>query len=102
MSRKRASGRKLPDLFLLNSCYNWRIMTITPTSSTQQNKKTDLLALTLPQLKEWMIEHGEAAFRAKQVYSWLYQHLVSDFGAMTNLPRTLRNKLAEEASIGPM
>jgi 23S rRNA (adenine2503-C2)-methyltransferase len=77
-------------------------MTSTPTSSTQLNKKTDLLTLTLPQLKEWMTEHGEAAFRAKQVYSWLYQHLVSDFAEMTNLPQALRNKLAEEASIGPM
>jgi 23S rRNA (adenine2503-C2)-methyltransferase len=77
-------------------------MTITPTSSSQLNKKTDLLALTLPQLKEWMVAHGEAAFRAKQIYSWLYQHLVSDFAAMTNLPQALRDKLAEEATIGPM
>ncbi len=73
-----------------------------PTSSSQLNKKTDLLALTLPQLKEWMVAHGEAAFRAKQIYSWLYQHLVSDFAAMTNLPQALRDKLAEEATIGPM
>jgi 23S rRNA (adenine2503-C2)-methyltransferase len=77
-------------------------MISTPTTLSQSNKKTDLLALTLPQLREWMIAHGEAAFRAKQVYTWLYQQLVSDFAAMTNLPQALRNKLAEEASIGPM
>lgn len=73
----------------------------TPTNLSQANKRTDLLALTLPQLREWMVAHGEAAFRAKQVYSWLYQRLVSEFGAMTNLPQALRNKLTEEASIGP-
>ena len=76
------------------------IISVTQSNTTQQ--KTDLLALTLPQLQQWMVDHGEAAFRAKQVYSWLYQHLVDDFAAMTNLPQALRKRLAEEASIGPM
>src|SRR3989454_6083526 len=65
-------------------------------------QKTDLLTLTLPQLQQWFVEHGEPAFRAKQVYSWLYQQLVTDFSAMTNLPQALRTRLAEEACIGPM
>ena len=68
--------------------------------STQQ--KTDLLALTLPQLREWLMARGEPAFRAKQIYSWLYQQLVTDFSAMTNLPQSLRTRLADEATIGPM
>src|SRR2546425_6542209 len=65
-------------------------------------QKTDLLTLPLPQLQQWFVEHGEPAFRAKQVYSWLYQHLSTNFSAMTNLPQSLRNRLAQEASIGPM
>ena len=68
-------------------------------STTQ---KTDLLTLTLPQLQQWFVERGEPAFRAKQVYSWLYQHLSNDFAEMTNLPQALRRRLAEEACIGPM
>ncbi|HAG98663.1 MAG TPA: 23S rRNA (adenine(2503)-C(2))-methyltransferase RlmN [Ktedonobacter sp.] len=74
-------------------------MTITPTNI---QKKTDLLAFTLPQLQQWLVERGEAPFRAKQIYSWLYQHLAADFSTMTNLPQTLRQQLAEEATIGPM
>ena len=74
-------------------------MTITPINI---QKKTDLLALTLPQLQAWLTERGEAAFRAKQIYNWLYQHLCTDFSQMTNLSQSLREKLAEEASIGPM
>src|SRR5438045_4878463 len=74
-------------------------MTIT---SINTQKKTDLLALTLPQLQQWLVERGEAPFRAKQIYSWLYQHLITDFSAMTNLPQALRTRLAEEAGIGPM
>jgi 23S rRNA (adenine2503-C2)-methyltransferase len=53
-------------------------------------------------MEQWLVERGEASFRAKQLYSWLYQHLVTDFSAMTSLPQALRSRLAEEASIGPM
>jgi 23S rRNA (adenine2503-C2)-methyltransferase len=77
-------------------------MTITPTTRSHSEKKIDLLSLTLPQLQQWMIEHGEAAFRARQVYTWLYQNLVNNFDAMSNLPKSLRQRLTEEASIGPM
>lgn len=77
------------------------MITTPTTSSSTIHKKTDLLSLTLPQLQEWLVARGEPAFRARQVYSWLYQQLVSDFSAMSNLPQALRAKLAEEASIGP-
>lgn len=73
-----------------------------PTTPTQTNHKTDLLTFTLPHLQQWLVERGEAPFRAKQIYSWLYQHLVSDFSAMTNLPQALRDRLTEEACCGPM
>src|SRR5437016_4889515 len=71
-------------------------------NATTIQKKTDLLSLTLPELQQWLTERGEPAFRARQIYSWLYSHLVTDFAAMTNLPQTLRTWLAEEACIGPM
>jgi len=71
-------------------------------NTTTIQKKTDLLSLTLPELQQWLTERGEPAFRARQIYSWLYSHLVTDFAAMTNLPQTLRTWLAEEACIGLM
>ncbi len=71
-------------------------------SNTNSIKKTDLLSLTLPQMQQWLVERGEPSFRAKQLFSWLYQRLVTDFSAMTNLPQSLRSQLAQEASIGPM
>jgi 23S rRNA (adenine2503-C2)-methyltransferase len=66
------------------------------------SSKTDLLGLTLPQLQAWLKERGEPAFRAKQIYSWLYEHLASDFAQMSNLPKGLRERLTEEACIGPL
>ena len=73
-----------------------------PTIHTTTTKKTDLLGLTLPELQQWLVERGEAPFRAKQIYQWLFQRLVTDFSAMTNLSLALREKLAQEASIGPV
>src|SRR5579864_2662227 len=70
--------------------------------TTNIQKKIDLLSLTLPELQQWLVERGEPAFRARQIYGWLYWHLVTDFAAMTNLPQALRTRLAEEACIGPM
>jgi 23S rRNA (adenine2503-C2)-methyltransferase len=40
-------------------------------------------------------ERGEPAFRARQVYGWLYHRRVRDVGAMANLPKPLRAALAE-------
>ena len=37
---------------------------------------------------------GCEAYRAQQIVEWLYQHGVSDFASMTNLPESLREVLA--------
>jgi 23S rRNA (adenine2503-C2)-methyltransferase len=73
---------------------------MTQTPETDIHKKIDLLSFTLPELKLWLVEHGEPGFRAKQIYQWIYQQLVSDFAAMSNLPLSLRQNLEEEACIG--
>ena len=78
------------------------IMPIIQPNTNTIIKKTDLLSLTLPELQQWLVERGEAPFRAKQIYHWLYQHLVTGFQEMTNLPQALRERLAREASIGSM
>lgn len=49
-----------------------------------------------PVLAAW----GEPRFRAKQVFSWIHGRGVTDPEAMTNLPRALRARLAEEG-LGP-
>lgn len=45
---------------------------------------------------------GEKAFRGTQVAEWIYPRGVSDFSAMTNLPQSLRARLAEEFRIGSL
>src|SRR5438034_1500337 len=77
-------------------------MIVTPPTANHAKHETDLLALTLPELQQWFVERGEPAFRAKQVFGWLYQHFSTGFAEMTNLPQALRAQLAGEACIGPM
>jgi 23S rRNA (adenine2503-C2)-methyltransferase len=42
---------------------------------------------------------GQPAFRARQVWEWLYRHYAADFSEMTNLPGDLRAQLAREATL---
>jgi 23S rRNA (adenine2503-C2)-methyltransferase len=54
---------------------------------------TDMKSLTLKELEEELKKLGEKSFRAKQIYQWLHQKLVTDFDEMTNLSKDLREKL---------
>ena len=45
---------------------------------------------------------GEPRFRGKQVFGWIHQRGVFDPHAMTNLPKTLRARLAEEIASFPL
>ncbi len=55
--------------------------------------KPEIKNLTLAELEQTMLDLGEPKFRGKQVYSWLHR-AAPDFAAMTNLPRSLREKLS--------
>jgi 23S rRNA (adenine2503-C2)-methyltransferase len=63
--------------------------------------KTNLLDFTLPQLTDWLGSRGEKPFRAKQLFQWIHQRGVADFEAMTDLAKSLREKLAVEAEVRP-
>jgi len=60
---------------------------------------TNLLDLDPLQLVKYCGELGEKPFRAKQLQRWIHQFGVSDFGDMTDLAKSLRSKLADNAII---
>jgi 23S rRNA (adenine2503-C2)-methyltransferase len=61
----------------------------------------NLLDFTLPELKVWMqTELGEPAFRAVQVWQWMWQKLTRDFDDMSNVPKACRTRLAWHTHIG--
>lgn len=58
----------------------------------------DLKSMTLEELTAWFQEQGEPAFRAKQVFHWLYRGAAS-FDEMSDLSKSLRQKLKETCLI---
>src|SRR3990172_5868930 len=67
--------------------------------STRVSARRSLFDLTLAELEALMREWGEPAFRAAQIWEWLYQRLADSYGTMSNLPRALRDRLAAEYSL---
>ncbi|WP_140937036.1 23S rRNA (adenine(2503)-C(2))-methyltransferase RlmN [Sphingobacterium lumbrici] len=59
----------------------------------EKTKLVDIRSLSLDQLKEKLTEMGEQAFRAKQIYEWIWQKSATDFDQMSNLSKSLREKL---------
>jgi 23S rRNA (adenine2503-C2)-methyltransferase len=59
----------------------------------RRDRPVSLYDLTLPELAERLVALGQPAYRARQVFAWAYKQLVSDYAAMTNLPRSLRHDL---------
>jgi len=60
---------------------------------------TNLLDKDPAQLVAYCGELGEKPFRAKQLLRWIHQFGASDFDAMTDLAKSLRDKLASRAFI---
>ena len=56
-------------------------------------EKKDIASYSFEELQEEMLAIGEKGFRSRQIYSWIHEKLVDDFEEMTNLSKTLRQKL---------
>ena len=56
--------------------------------------KKDILSLLPAELEQELESLGEPKFRAKQIFSWLHRG-VRDFDQMSNLPKSLREKMKE-------
>ena len=66
---------------------------------TVENTKINLLGLSPAKMEEFFAELGEKKFRAQQMLKWIHQFGQSDFEAMTNMSKPLRERLAEVAEI---
>lgn len=55
--------------------------------------------MSLDTFVHWCQERGEKAFRAKQVWDWVYQKLVADWHEMTNVSLSFRTLLAGNFSL---
>ncbi|WP_276090926.1 23S rRNA (adenine(2503)-C(2))-methyltransferase RlmN [Pedobacter sp. JY14-1] len=63
------------------------------------HQKKDIRSLDLAQLQQHFTTLNEPAYRAKQVYQWLWEKSAHSFGEMSNLSKDLRKKLDEQFTI---
>lgn len=62
----------------------------------------NLLDFDLEGLVAWCGQLGEKRFRATQLFRWIHQKGVSDFAQMSDLAKSLREKLAGVAVVEPL
>ncbi len=59
----------------------------------------DIRSISLPDLEVLFTSWNEPRFRARQLYEWLWAKGVTEWDAMTNLPKALRQRLREQFSL---
>ena len=66
------------------------------------SKPVCLTSLSLAELEEQLKNIGEPAFRARQIFSWIYRARKTDFSEFSDLPKSLRQRLNETFVINPL
>jgi len=59
----------------------------------------NIKALTLKDLEHWLIDNDIKAYRATQIFKWIYQYNAQRFDTMTDISLALRQKLTEHFCI---
>lgn len=59
----------------------------------------DIKSMNIEQINGLLAEMEEKPFRAKQIFEWLHNKQIESFEDMTNISKTLREKLTERAVI---
>lgn len=67
---------------------------------TDADGRETLIGLSLPELIALLQSYQIPAFRAKQVWHWIYQRGVKDFDAMGNLPKDMKTFLNDRFTVG--
>jgi 23S rRNA (adenine2503-C2)-methyltransferase len=65
-------------------------------------EKIDLKNMTHADLVTYLDSLGQPAFRARQLFKWIYQQRVTDFAAMTNISKALREDLSARCRISTL
>jgi 23S rRNA (adenine2503-C2)-methyltransferase len=61
--------------------------------------RRNLVGLSREELTEAMAAIGQPAFRARQLWHWIYHRGATDFAAMTNISKEVRARLAERYAL---
>ena len=72
-------------------------------TTAPKHTKPIILDLSRSELEHEMVNVlGQSKFRAKQIWQALHRECITDFSAVTTLPKTLRDELAQRYSANPL
>lgn len=57
--------------------------------------KNHILSLSLAELRDWLSQNSQPAYRAQQIFAGIFQRRWTEFAQMTDLPKALRSLLDE-------
>lgn len=60
---------------------------------------TDIKSMTFVELEDYIESIGEKKFRAKQLYDWMHKKLARDFDEMSNIPKSLKQKIKNDVGM---
>lgn len=61
--------------------------------------KTNLIGLTIEEVEKFAVSTGEQSYRGRQLFYWIYNRAATTFDEMSNLPKALRQRLNDLASL---
>ncbi|ODT98352.1 MAG: 23S rRNA (adenine(2503)-C(2))-methyltransferase [Planctomycetes bacterium SCN 63-9] len=64
-----------------------------------QPRLRSLLDASPAELRDWVVERGHSAYRARQVFDWVFRRRAESFDRMSDLPKGLRQALAAEWAV---
>lgn len=62
-------------------------------------KRRPLLDATPAELRAWVVERGDSAYRSRQVLDWVFRRRADSFERMSDLPKGLRSALSAEWTV---
>ena len=68
-------------------------------NTTKTKNKINLIGLSHKELADFFISIDEKPFRATQIIKWIHQRGISDISEMTDLSKSLREKLLKNCEI---
>lgn len=67
---------------------------------SQEGRKRDLHTMSYGDIATLMESLGQPKFRVKQIQEWVWEKNATSFDQMTNLPKALRQQLAQTCTLG--
>jgi 23S rRNA (adenine2503-C2)-methyltransferase len=64
--------------------------------------KVDIKGLDSHETEEWVLSMGMDAYRARQIRQWVFKRLAGSFDEMTDLPKSIRERMEAITSFDPL